>query len=319
MNVVIALGIFIAVLCIVEGGALILRPAWDTRARRMKEQLTAIAQIEESQAGGITRNRILSSVPSLNGLLSRVPAMLKLDSLLLQANTRYPLGVFILLAVVLALWGILLLSVITNSLALSLVGVGFGLLPFFYAKVKKDQRMKRFEEQLPEALELMARSLRAGHAFTGGLQMVAQEFPDPVGTEFGRVLGQVSLGVSVEQALKSLTERVDCADLKFLTVSVLIQRETGGNLAEILDSIGRLIRERFRLQGRIRTLSAEGKLSAVILVALPIFVALVLTIINPHYISILGTDPAGKLLVFVALMMMVIGILFIKRLVGIRV
>jgi tight adherence protein B len=236
-----------------------------------------------------------------------------------QANARYPLGVFVLLALVLALWGILLLSFLTNSFALSLVGICFGFLPFFYAKVKKDRRMRRFEEQLPEALELLARSLRAGHALTGGLQMVAQEFADPLGTEFGRVLAQVSLGVSVEQALRGLTERIDCPDLKFLTVSVLIQRETGGNLAEILDSIGRLIRERFKLQGRIRTLSAEGRLSAYILIALPIFVALVLSFVNPRYISTLGTDPAGKVLIFIALMMMAIGILIIKRMVGIRV
>jgi tight adherence protein B len=319
MNVVLALAVFIAVLCIIEGGALLLRPAWDTRARRMKEQLTAIAQIEESQAAGITKSRIMSSVPSFNDLLNRLPMMLKLDSLLMQANARYPLGVFLLLALVLALWGVLLLSFLLKSFTLSWVGLCFGLLPFFYAKVKKDRRMKKFEEQLPEALELLARSLRAGHALTGGLQMVAQEFPDPLGTEFGRVLAQISLGVSVEQALRNLTERVDCPDLKFLTVSVLIQRETGGNLAEILDSIGRLIRERFKLKGRIRTLSAEGRLSAIILVLLPMFVALAITVLNPRYISVLGSDPAGKLLVFVALIMMVIGILIIKRLVAIRV
>ena len=319
MNVAIALTIFISVLCIIEGGALLLRPVWDSRARRLKEQLSAIVQIEIDEATGITKSRVLSGIPMLNGLLKRMPVMQRLDNLLQQANSRYPLGVFILLALVLVCWGIFFLSIFTRSFTLSLVGASFCLIPFLYAKTKGARRMRKFEEQLPEALELMGRSLRAGHAFTGGLQMVAQEFGDPIGTEFGRVLGQISLGVSVEQALKSLTGRIDCADLKFLTVSVLIQRETGGNLAEILDSIGRLIRERFKLKGRVRTLSAEGRLSAIILVALPIFVAMALSIMNPSYISILATDPIGKLLVFIALIMMVLGIFFIKRLVGIRV
>jgi len=230
---------------------------------------------------GITKSRILSGVPSFNDLLSRLPMMLKLDNLLMQAKCPVPSGRISPPCPGAGFLGVFLLSILLKSFALSLVGICFGLLPFFYAKVKKDRRMKKFEEQLPEALELLARSLRAGHALTGGMQMVAQEFPDPLGTEFGRVLAQISLGVSVEQALKNLTERVDCPDLKFLTVSVLIQRETGGNLAEILDSIGRLIRERFKLKGRIRTLSAEGRLSAVILVLLPMFVALAITVLNP--------------------------------------
>jgi tight adherence protein B len=268
---------------------------------------------------GITRSRPLSSIPWLNNLLSRIPVVLKIDDILVQANSRYPLGVFILLSLVMALCGVLLVSMLIRSPLLSIVGVFLGLVPFAVVNAQKKRRMKKFEDQLPEALELMARSLRAGHAFAGGLQMVAQEFTDPIGTEFGKALAQISLGVSTEQALKNLTERVDCPDLKFLTVSVLIQRETGGNLAEILDSIGRLIRERFKLRGRIRTLSAEGRMSAGILVAIPIFVALALAVINPGYIGTLRNDPAGKILVGIALVMMIIGIFFIKRLIAIRV
>ena len=319
MNAVIALAIFIAILCIIEGGALVLRSTWDPQAKRLKNQLRAITDVRESQAMGITRSRPLSSIPWLNNLLSRIPVVLKIDDILVQANSRYPLGVFILLSLVMALCGVLLVSMLIRSPLISIVGVFLGLVPFAVVNAQKKRRMKKFEDQLPEALELMARSLRAGHAFAGGLQMVAQEFTDPIGTEFGKALAQISLGVSTEQALKNLTERVDCPDLKFLTVSVLIQRETGGNLAEILDSIGRLIRERFKLRGRIRTLSAEGRMSAGILVAIPIFVALALAVINPGYIGTLRNDPAGKILVGIALVMMIIGIFFIKRLIAIRV
>ena len=145
--------------------------------------------------------------------------------------------------------------------------------------------MKKFERQFPEALDLMARSLRAGHAFSGGLQMVAQEFDDPMGAEFLRVMNEINYGSPVDQALKNLTHRIDVKDLTFFTVSVIMQRETGGNLAAILESIARLVRERFKLQGKIRALSAEGKLSAIILLALPFFVALALSIINPTYLT----------------------------------
>ena len=133
--------------------------------------------------------------------------------------------------------------------------------------------MEKFERQLPEALELVSRSLKAGHAFTGGLKMVAEEFGDPVGVEFGRTLDEINFGVGVPEALTNLTQRIECEDLKFFAVSVIIQRETGGNLAEILESLGRLIRERFKFQGRVRVLSGEGRISAIVLVAIPFFIA----------------------------------------------
>ena len=179
--------------------------------------------------------------------------------------------------------------------------------------------MRKFERQLPDALDLVARSLRAGHAFSGGLQMVADEFDDPLGTEFQRTVAQINLGVSIEQALKNLADRVDCPDLKFFAVSVIIQRESGGNLAEILESISSLIRERFRLRGKIRTLTAEGKLSAGILVGIPFFVAFALSFMNPDYVRVLSTDPTGKILVAVALIMMGIGIAWMKKMITLKV
>jgi tight adherence protein B len=191
--------------------------------------------------------------------------------------------------------------------------------PFIYLLMKRKKRKEKFERQLPEALELVARALKAGHALTGGLKMAAEEMGDPVGTEFGTLLDEISYGIGVPEALTNLTERVDCEDLRFFAVSVIIQRETGGNLAEILDNLGRLIRERFKFQGRVRVLSAEGRISAVVLVAIPFFIAAFLSIARPDYIGVLASDVIGRVLVLIAFVLMVSGILVMKKMVTIKV
>ena len=199
------------------------------------------------------------------------------------------------------------------------VGALLGALPILYVYIKKQKRINRFEEQLPEAMDMLARSLKAGHAFTGGLQMVGQEFADPMGTEFSKTLDEINFGVAYEDALKSLSSRIDSDDLKLFVISVIIQRTSGGNLAEILENIGRLIRERFKLKGNIKTLTAEGRISAYILIALPFFLGYVMYLLNPSYISTLFTDPIGHFLIAGACVMMIIGAFVMKRMVDIKV
>ena len=179
--------------------------------------------------------------------------------------------------------------------------------------------MAKFQAQLPEALDMMARSLRAGHAFSTGMKLASDEFDDPFGTEFSITLDEINYGLGVPEALKNLVNRVDCPDLNFFVIAVILQRETGGNLAEIMENIAHLIRERFKLYGQIKTLAAEGRLSMYVLLALPFFVAGVLFFSNPSYINTLLTDPAGKFLIGAALVMMVIGAIVMKRLVDIKV
>jgi len=321
MEWLISIGIFVAAVFVIEGILLLLRPKWD------REMLSPEKRLEMSMASGaqqgavdIVRRHSLSDIPRLHEMFSKIPLMHRLDKLVVQANVRWPLGVFVLLSLVLGSGCYLLLAIVTRgNLIPVIIGILVGMTPFFYLYVKKQQRIQKFERQLPEALDLMARSLRAGHAFSGGLQMVGQEFDDPIGVEFLRVMNEINYGASVDQSLLNLTQRVDVPDLKFFTVSVIIQRESGGNLAEILESIARLIRERFKLQGKIKTLSAEGKLSAIILVGLPFFVVLALSVINPKYLPVLLQDPAGKVMVVVALCMMGLGIYIIKRLINIQV
>ena len=178
--------------------------------------------------------------------------------------------------------------------------------------------MKKFQRQLPEALELMARSLRAGHAFTSGMKTAADEFDDPLGTEFHATMDEINFGISVTAALKSLASRVDCPDVNYFVVSVILQYETGGNLADIIESIAYLIRERFKFQGKIRALSAEARWSAYILIALPFLLMIVFHLISPEYLTPLFSEPIGRIVAGIAAFMMGIGIFVMKRMINIR-
>jgi tight adherence protein B len=263
---------------------------------------------------------MLSEVPWLNRMLLSIRWTDKLSRLIEQSGTESTLGVFILLSIVLASGGFVILLWVSSHILLSLMLALFsGTLPFLYVYIKKKRRMEKFQRQLPDALDLIARALKAGHAFTGGLKMVGDEIGEPVGTEFDKTLHEINFGSAIPEALKNLTQRVDCPDLRFFIISVIIQRETGGNLAEILAKIAYLIRERFKLQSRVQVLASEGKLSAIILIAIPFVVALALSVLNPGYIKTLFIDPLGKALVAFALLMMVLGIIVMKRMIEIRV
>ena len=321
MNLLITVAVFIAVFCILEGIVLMLRGNWDPEAKRVQRQLKTLQeQAEVRQATDITRKRALSSIPSLHAILERIPHLSKIDALLIQADVKYPTSVFLLVSLLLALVGFYIAHVLFGTVFLSFpVAVLVGLIPYFVASTRKNQRIKKFERQLPDALDLVARSLRAGHAFSGGLQMVGDEFDAPLGPEFQKTIAQINLGVSIEQALKNLADRIDCPDLKFFAVSVIIQRDSGGNLAEILESISSLIRNRFKLRGKIRSLTAEGRLSAFIMIGIPFFIALALSFMSPGYIRVLFTDPTGKILVIVALIMMGIGVVWMKKMITLKV
>ena len=201
----------------------------------------------------------------------------RVDFLLEQADVHCPVGVFLLLSLVTGLTAFSATASLCGNYLFALAASGLlGAIPFIYLKMRKKKRFQRFERQLPDALGMLAKSLKAGHSFSAGMMMVAHEFEDPIGAEFDKALNEINLGLGLNDALKGMTERIDCADIRFFTVSVIIQRETGGNLAEILENISHLIRERFKLKGRIKTLSAEGRLSAVMMIAIPIFIAGVL-------------------------------------------
>ena len=179
--------------------------------------------------------------------------------------------------------------------------------------------MKKFQAQLPEALDLMARSLRAGHAFSTGMKLAADEFDDPLGPEFSTTLDEINFGLGVPEALINLTNRSNCQDLNFFAISVILQRETGGNLAEIMQNIASLIRERFKFYGKVKTLAAEGKFSAIILFLLPFAVAGALFVVNTAYIMTLYKEHIGRILCGVAFVLMIFGALVMRKIVDIEV
>lgn len=200
-----------------------------------------------------------------------------------------------------------------------MVGVIMFTIPIMWLLNKRRQRMKKFASQLPDALELVARALRAGHSLAAGLHVVAEEMPSPIADEFGRVYDEQNLGINIEDALRHMCERVPNLDLRFFVTSVAIQRTTGGDLAEILDKIGYVIRERYRILGQVKALTAEGRLSGVVLIALPFVLFLVMLHIKPDYVAVLWTDPQGIKMAIVGAIMQVLGALVIKKIVDIKV
>ncbi len=199
------------------------------------------------------------------------------------------------------------------------IGAGVFLLPILYLLRKRKKRLAALVEQLPDVFELLSQSLRAGHSLASGMQLVSREMPEPAGTEFGRVFHEQNLGLKVEEALRNLAERVNMLDVRFFVTAVLIQRQTGGDLAEVLDKIGAVIRDRIKLFGTVRALTAEGRLSGYVLLALPILMLVVMLQINREYALMLLTDPTGKLMLTGAAIMQLMGWAMIKKIVNIRV
>jgi tight adherence protein B len=193
-----------------------------------------------------------------------------------------------------------------------------GLLPFVYLSHQKRQRLQQFERQLPEALDFIARALKAGHNFNVGMKMVSDEFPDPIGPEFAKALDEINFGGGIHEALENLSYRLDCAELRFFVTAVMVQRETGGNLAEIIAKAGQLIRQRFELLGRVRVLAGEGKLSAMLLIALPFLLSFAIYFLQRDYLMVLFTDPIGKWLVVSVGFSMAFGIFIIMRMIRIK-
>jgi tight adherence protein B len=317
---IVGLLIFAALVLIVESTLYAFRTLKNPHRDKIRKRLKALSSTaQENEVCAILRKRILSEVPFLHRLLSCLPGARRLDQLLEKANLPYPLGFFILLTLVLGSAGFLTTSLVTTSSAPAVaVAALLGMMPFSFAILKKKRRMDKLESQLPDALEMIARGLRAGHAFTTAIKFAADEFEDPLGPEFAKTLDEVNFGVSVSRALKNLADRVDCPDVKYFVVSVVIQREAGGNLAEVMDKIAYIIRERFKFRGKVRVLSAEGKLTAFVLTGLPFAVVVVLSFTNPDYVKMLWVEPTGRIITVVAALMMAAGILIIRKMIRIK-
>jgi tight adherence protein B len=290
------------------------------RAEVRKRLKRGLAEEFDSESPDIVKKIVLSDLPFINRILSAVPGVDRLELLMRQANVNYTMSFFILLSLALGLTGYLFTVVLMKDPILALlVGLAATSLPLVHLRMKKKKRIAKFEKQLPEGLGLIARALRAGHAFTSGMKLASEEFGDPLGPEFDETLDEINFGVSVTEALKNLAYRVDCPDLRFFVVSVILQRETGGNLAEIIESLAQLIRERFKFRGKVRVLSAEGRLSAVVLVIIPFLLFLTIFFLNPSFLEPLISDPLGRVIILIAISLMAVGVLVIRRIIKVEV
>ena len=325
MEILISIGIFVTIILLIEGVFYAyhtyLNPKMKQVKRRLRHSGGGAASIKiQQEAQSIIRQRSKSDLPWFNEMLSRMSRLAPLERLLVQANSQMPLGVFVLLSGLSGCVGAIAAAMFNlNLLAMLGAALGGGVLPFLGMRFKRQTRFTEFQRQLPDALDLMARALRAGHAFSVGMKMVGDELPEPIGPEMSRAVEEISYGIDIPEALKNLSTRIECVDLKFFITALIVQRETGGNLAELIESISRLIRLRFELYGRIKALSAEGKMSALVLIVLPFLLLFGLTWINPQYMDPLYSDPTGQAMLAGALIWMGVGAFIMKQMIEIKV
>jgi tight adherence protein B len=301
----------------------VMRP---TKAEKsVQERLTMIEKSSlgvttDEEVGDILKKEALSDVPWMDELLQMLPFSQRLQTLLAQADSNWTVGKLLVGSVLLALCVFWIATFKVPTLALAAAaGVVGGVIPYIYLVGKRAARLRRFEELLPDAIDLMSRGLKAGHAVNSAIEMVAQEVPDPVGTEFRRVFEEQNFGLPLREALINLAHRVPLQDVNFLVTAMLVQRETGGNLAEILDKTTFVIRERFRLKGQLRIYTAQGRLTGWILTALPVGMFFILDFLNPDYEGIMLTDPLGQKLLYLGLILMVVGWYAIRKVIDIKV
>lgn len=312
---------FLAVVLAVEGLFL----AWNSyrgpEAQRIERRLRAISAGEHgTRATALLKKRVLSELPKMDQLLMQMPRVHSLDRMLQQAGSTMTVGMFLAICVLCAVIGLMLPPLLGLPAWQSLpAAIVLGALPVLRLFHARHRRLRKFGTQLPDTLDLIARALRAGHSFPSGLEMVANETSEPSAGEFRTTFDEINYGISVQEALLNLVARVPSTDLGYFVIAVLIQRETGGNLAELLDNLSRLIRQRFQLLMKVQALSAEGRISAWILSVMPFVMAFTLFLINPEFMSLLWTDPAGIALVVGALVFMAIGIFWMWRVINIRV
>ena len=323
----IAFGIFITVVLLFEGAYYFVR----SRSRGVQDQQRVTERLQSwtecpdlNTASNLVVKDTYSEIPWLNALLAKLKERhyaARIAKVHGQAKVPYSLAVYVLASALLAVLGGLLGSRVVFGQPFILLGcAGVGMLvPWGHLYYRKWRRLGEIHRQLPDALELIGRALRAGHALFVGMKMVGGEMRDPIAGEFQRGYDEISMGVSVPESLTHLADRVELMDVKFFVTSVNIQRETGGNLAEIIDSLGRLIRKRFELKKKIQALSAEGRISAIVLMALPFGMALALYLISPEYLTPLFTDPIGQTMVAGAAIMMILGGIVMKKMIAIKV
>ena len=315
--------VFVFALFLVLGAYLLATNSTDKKRQRLQKRLSEAllhsAHTEDVEVV-LARNELMSEIPWVNRTLISMQSALQLKRMLDQADLHITPSRLLMFSFMSGLLGALAASVLTVFIPLMiLAGLVTASLPVLHVWYKRKKRFDAFLEHLPDALDLMSRALSAGHAFSESLHMVSLEMPEPIATEFRKAYEEQNLGLSVKLALENLTQRMPILDLKICVTAIMIQRETGGNLAEILEKVAYTIRERFRILGDLKTLTTSSRMSAWLLCGLPIFVACMVTVLNPEYMSVLWKDPRGHYLIAVAIFMQITGMLIVRKILKIKI
>jgi tight adherence protein B len=288
--------------------------------KRLKGTSPGSRRAASADAGLLRTETPLSQIPFVNTILSGFSAISSpAQRLIDRSGLNLTVGALLLMCLCAGVAAFLIVNTLSRLVfAAAVFGVGAAFIPIWFINFKAKSRIAKFEEQFPEAIDLLARALRAGHAFTTGLSMVADELPDPVGTEFRLAYDRQNFGMPMQDALKGLGERVPLLDARFFVTAVLTQREAGGNLSEVLDNLATVIRERFKVKRQVRVVTAHARITGWVLALLPPSLGLVLTMLAPKHMELLWTHPTGIRMVVVALILQVVGTLIIRKLVDVE-
>ena len=314
--------LFAAVILLFEGVYL----WWSSNHGKAAQRIARRLQVMSGGVGrggeriSILKQRRFSAYDGCDRLLQKIRPLHPLDALLVQSGSKLTVdrflgcsfASFLLVYIASASWPMPAGSRVVLALLAFCI-------PYSLLRRARTQRLRRIEHQLPDAADFIARALRAGHSFTNVLQIVGNELPEPLSSEFRIAREEINYGVPMDEALHNMAERIPLTDLRYLIIAVLIQRESGGNLAEILGNISTIIRSRLKLMAQVRVLSAEGRMSAWILSLLPFAVAFMLLLVNPTYVSLLWTDPSGKRLLWYAAGMILFGVVWLRKVIRIRI
>jgi tight adherence protein B len=312
----------VGVIVVLGGAGLVLARPSGTAAEQRLDVLTGRRQPKSEAAGGTLMKPpgADAGLGASRGWAERFISVEGIERLYEQADVGIALNYFLMIPVVLAVAGAAIGAVLGLPALLLPVGAAFlGLTPFGWLVLRKRKRIKKFTSQMPDALELVGRALRAGHGLASGLSVVSEEMPAPISYEFGRIFEEQNLGIPLEDALRGLADRVPTMDVRFFVTAVIIQRATGGDLAEVLDKIGRLIRERFQILGQVQALTGEGRISGIVLLAMPPALLAFVYTTNPEYASKLFTTEMGKKMMIGTGILQVLGAIAIKKIITIKV
>jgi tight adherence protein B len=293
-------------------------------ARRLDRRLRDVSQSREAEPaatdGTIVKHSLEGPLPVLDRVMARTALGARLARLIDQSGVRTtPSGVTIMSLGLAAIVGVVASWLVPQPLVAPLAALAAGGAPLGWLLHRRSSRLKRFEEQFPEALDLLARAIRSGQAFQTAMGMVADELPDPVGPEFKKTFDQQNFGLPLRDALNEMSVRITLLDVRFFVTAVLIQRETGGNLSEILDNLAHVVRERFKIQRQVRVHTAHGRFTGYVLMALPAALAIALSFINPEHMQLLFHEKMGQTMLIGAIVMQAIGYVWIRKVIKIEV